>query len=71
MYLRKTLEMRKEFIDQLVFSLNISKILSKDFKSKQLETYFESILSQYQRGFRKGFSVFYHSSSYREMEGII
>ena len=35
---------------------NISKIYER-LLHKQLETYFESILRQYQCGFRKGFSV--------------
>ena len=35
---------------------NISKIYER-LLYKHLETYFKSILSQYQRGFRKGYSV--------------
>ena len=38
-----------------IFS-NISEMYER-FLSKKLEAYFESILSQYQYGFKKGFSV--------------
>ena len=47
--------MKKEIIEQSLFVLTFLKYM-KDFY-KQLETCFESNLSRYQCGFRKGFSV--------------
>ena len=52
----KTLEVIKEITDHIVFSLTFLKYM-KDFYTKKLETNFESILSHYQSGFRKGFCV--------------
>ena len=49
--------MLKEIIDQSVFFLTFLKY-TKDFCANNYKTYFESILSRYHCGFRKGFSVF-------------